>query len=118
MHTCDAHHVEHDRRNVNSADRWSDVPAGTMDEASPFRILVPAVSLTARTCKEIGPPHPPDPIMGGPKCRSRREARTLRVTSHTIDHARGCAKCASGEGHRLWVLTLSYAGGRTRQFSL
>jgi hypothetical protein len=31
---------------VNSADRWSDVPAGTMDEASPFRILMPAVSLT------------------------------------------------------------------------
>ena len=26
-------------------------------------------------------PHPPDPIMGGPQCRSRREARTLRLTS-------------------------------------
>jgi hypothetical protein len=26
-------------------------------------------------------PHPPDSIMGGPQCRSRREARTLRLTS-------------------------------------
>ena len=29
-----------------------------------------------------------------------------------------CAKCASGEGHPLAVLTVSYPGGRTRQFSL
>ena len=34
------------------------------------------------------------------------------------NHARGCAKCASGEGHQLWVLTVSYRGGRTRQVSL
>ena len=38
--------------------------------------------------------------------------RTIR------NHARGCTKCASGEGHRLSVLTVSYPGGRTRQFSL
>ena len=38
--------------------------------------------------------------------------RTIR------NHARGCAKCASGEGHPLSVLTVSYPGGRTRQFSL
>ena len=38
--------------------------------------------------------------------------RTIR------NHARGCAKCGSGEGHRLAVLTVSYPGGRTRQFSL
>jgi hypothetical protein len=57
MHTCDAH-VSHSElytirnttgENANSADRWSDVPAGTMDEASPLRVLMPAVSLTART---------------------------------------------------------------------
>jgi hypothetical protein len=77
---------------VNSADRWSDVPAGTMDEASPFRILMPAASLTARTRREIGPPHPPDPIMGGPTCRSRREARTLRVTSHIRSTGRSSLK--------------------------
>jgi hypothetical protein len=34
------------------------------------------------------------------------------------NHERGCAKCASGEGHRMSVLTVSYPGGRTRQFSL
>ena len=38
--------------------------------------------------------------------------RTIR------NHARGCAKCAGGEGHPLAVLTVSYPGGRTRQFSL
>jgi len=38
--------------------------------------------------------------------------RTIR------NHASGCAKCASGEGHPLAVLTVSYPGGRTRQFSL
>ena len=38
--------------------------------------------------------------------------RTIR------NHARSCAKCASGEGHRLSVLTVSYSGGRTRQLSL
>jgi hypothetical protein len=38
--------------------------------------------------------------------------RTIR------NHAKGCAKCASGEGHPLSVLTVSYPGGRTRQFSL
>ena len=35
-----------------------------------------------------------------------------------LNHRRGCAKCASGEGHRMSVLTVSYPGGRTRQFSL
>src|SRR4030081_2267517 len=34
------------------------------------------------------------------------------------NHAGGCPKCASGEGHPLSVLTVTYPGGRTRQFSL
>jgi hypothetical protein len=38
--------------------------------------------------------------------------RTIR------SHGQGCAKCASGEGHPLWVLTVSYPGARTRQISL
>lgn len=33
-------------------------------------------------------------------------------------HKANCEKCASGEGHPLNVLTITYAGGRTRQFSL
>jgi hypothetical protein len=36
----------------------------------------------------------------------------------TIRHSTGCAVCARGKGHRVWVLTVSYPGGRTRQFSL
>jgi hypothetical protein len=38
--------------------------------------------------------------------------RTIR------NHMHGCAKCASGEGHPLSVLTVSYPGGRTQQISL
>src|SRR6266567_3015329 len=38
--------------------------------------------------------------------------RTIR------NHASGCTKCSSGEGHALSVLTVTYPGGRTRQFSL
>ena len=39
------------------------------------------------------------------------ERRVLR-------HKANCEKCASGEGHPLNVLTVTYPGGRTRQFSL
>jgi hypothetical protein len=35
-----------------------------------------------------------------------------------IFHRQGCPKCRRGEGHRVWVLTVSYPGGRTRQFSI
>ena len=38
--------------------------------------------------------------------------RTIR------NHAHGCAKCASGEGHPLSVLAVTYPGGRTQQISL
>jgi hypothetical protein len=33
----------------------------------------------------------------------------------TIRHTRGCPKCARGEGHHVFVLTVTYPGGRTRQ---
>src|SRR6201993_2088224 len=36
----------------------------------------------------------------------------------TVRHTSGCTICAAGGGHPLWVLTITYAGGRTRQFSL
>jgi hypothetical protein len=39
------------------------------------------------------------------------------LLERTIRHSSGCPKCARGEGHPLWVLTVSYPGGRTRQFS-
>ena len=35
-----------------------------------------------------------------------------------VHHSSGCTICAGGGGHPLWVLTVGYAGGRTRQFSL
>ena len=35
-----------------------------------------------------------------------------------VRHRSGCTVCAAGGRHPLWVLTISYAGGRTRQFSL
>ena len=36
----------------------------------------------------------------------------------TIFHRKGCARCAAGEGHKVWVLTVTYPGGRNRQFSI
>jgi len=35
-----------------------------------------------------------------------------------IRHRSGCAVCARGRGHLVWVLTVSYPGGRTKQISL
>jgi hypothetical protein len=35
-----------------------------------------------------------------------------------IRHRSGCATCASGKGHLIWVLAVSYPGGRTKQISL
>ena len=40
------------------------------------------------------------------------------LLQRTIHHSSGCSKCARGEGHPLWVLTVGYPGGRTRQVSL
>ena len=35
-----------------------------------------------------------------------------------IRHRTGCAVCARGPGHLVWVLTVSYPGRRTKQFSI
>jgi uncharacterized protein DUF6788 len=35
-----------------------------------------------------------------------------------VRHTSGCPKCEHGEGHAVSVLTVSYPGGRTRQFSV
>lgn len=35
-----------------------------------------------------------------------------------IRHRTGCSVCARGPGHQVWVLTVSYPGGRTKQISL
>jgi len=59
----------------------------------------------------------------------KREKLTVHLSSpigvlrgsllqRTIHHSSGCLKCARGEGHPLWVLTVGYPGGKTRQVSL
>jgi len=35
-----------------------------------------------------------------------------------IRHRSGCTVCADGGGHPVWVLTVTYPGGRTKQISL
>lgn len=40
------------------------------------------------------------------------------LLERTIRHTKGCPKCARGEGHHVFVLTVTYPGGRTRQFSV
>src|SRR6516225_8580375 len=40
------------------------------------------------------------------------------LVERRVRHSRGCTICAGGGGHPLSVLTVTYAGGRTRQFSL
>src|SRR5271166_3783568 len=36
----------------------------------------------------------------------------------TVRHTKDCPKCARGEGHHVFVLTVTYPGGRTQQFSV
>src|ERR1039457_5674247 len=43
-------------------------------------------------------------------------ARLLASSPHPP--STGCAVCARGPGHLVWVLTVSYPGGRTKQISL
>src|ERR1700751_4238171 len=40
------------------------------------------------------------------------------LLERTVRHKSGCPKCERGEGHQVFVLTVSYPGGRTRQLSV
>src|SRR6266704_1092254 len=40
------------------------------------------------------------------------------LLERTVRHTKDCPKCARGEGHHVFVLTVTYAGGRTRQLSV
>ena len=40
------------------------------------------------------------------------------LVERTVRHTKDCPKCARGEGHRVFVLTVTYPGGRTRQYSV
>ena len=49
-----------------------------------------------------------------------RSADVLRgsLIERTTFHGSGCQKCARGEGHAQWVLTVTYRGATNRQISL
>ena len=61
-----------------------------------------------------------------PKARTKLAAALPATTQilrgsllhRRIRHRTGCAVCARGPGHLVWVLTVSYPGGRTKQISL
>ena len=61
-----------------------------------------------------------------PKARAQLAAKLPSTTEilrgsllhRRIRHRTGCAVCARGPGHLVWVLTVSYPGGRTKQISL
>jgi len=40
------------------------------------------------------------------------------LVERTVFHTKDCPKCARGEGHRVFVLGVSYGAGRTRQISV
>ena len=40
------------------------------------------------------------------------------LLERTVRHTKDCPKCARGEGHQVFVLTVTYRGGRTRQISV
>jgi hypothetical protein len=40
------------------------------------------------------------------------------LLERTVHHRKGCARCERGEGHKVWVLTVTYPGGRNKQFSI
>jgi hypothetical protein len=52
------------------------------------------------------------------KLSSPRGVLRGSLLHRTTHHSSGCLKCARGEGHPLWVLTVGYPGGKTRQVSL
>src|SRR5262245_495648 len=47
-----------------------------------------------------------------------REVVRGSLLERVIRHRDGCPKCAAGDGHPVWVLSIGYPGGRTRQLSL
>ena len=40
------------------------------------------------------------------------------LLERTVRHTKDCPKCARGEGHQVFILTVSYPGGGTRQLSV
>jgi hypothetical protein len=40
------------------------------------------------------------------------------LLERTVFHRKGCSRCEAGTGHKALVLTVTYPGGRNRQFSI
>ena len=40
------------------------------------------------------------------------------LLERTVRHTKDCPKCARGEGHQVYVLTVSYGRGQTQQISV
>ena len=76
---------------------------------------MPTQDIAHRSIGDGGSSHFPEQAIRNEKSyRVLRGSLLLRTTHHSL----GCAKCARGEGHPLWVLTVGYPGGKTRQVSL
>src|SRR5262245_59721 len=61
--------------------RWNDVPRGTMDEVSPYVRLDLPISQRQGRCKDCSTSSS-NPMMEGPWCRVRREARARERHRH------------------------------------
>ena len=64
--------------------------------------------MTRNTDKLLGKLPPLDELLRG----SLLERHTFHPSGTS------CATCASGTGHRQWVLNVNYPGGKTRQITL
>src|ERR1022692_1395891 len=62
--------------------------------------------------------HPPSRAKLAAALPSTTEILRGSLLHRRIRHRTGCAVCARGPGHLVWVLTVSYPGGRTKQISL
>jgi len=40
------------------------------------------------------------------------------LLERVVRHSKGCARCERGEGHKALVLTVTYPGGRNKQFGI
>src|SRR5215470_6262108 len=79
--------------NLSSTERWNDVPRGTMDEVSSHvRLDLPLIRRQGRVkdCSTLSS----NPMMEGPWCRFRREARARERHRY----------CAGGESESLKAL--------------
>ena len=65
--------------------------------------------------KKPDPSRPAKLAASFPPCTDILRGSLLR---RYIRHRTPCAVCANGPGHRIWVLTVTYPGGRTKQISI